>query len=820
MKMSFSFKLRSHSDKLLRDHLKNVGELAESITKSKCIENKELFSKIAYLIGASHDFGKGTTFFQKMLENGEKTKYANHGFLSSLFGYYATKDYLSKINKLKEFWYIPSIAWIVIHRHHGDIKNIGEEDGEISKLDNKGKTDCSKQVKDIIDNNLEELNKIYSELLSGSKTQEFVNIFDHPVDTENFFKEIRKDVFKISREEDIKYYFAILFLYSVLLDADKLDASETPAPERMDIPQGLIEDYKKTKFAGNSNEIKRARDEAYKEVNDSICNLDIRNERVLSINLPTGMGKTLTGLSFALNLRERIKNELGFTPRIIYSLPFLSIIDQNSEVIEDVLRSATKRADVPSNLFLKHHHLADVEYKEEKDSELINPIEDINKSLLLTEGWYSEIVITTFAQLFCSLITNKNRAARKFHNIVNSVIILDEIQSIPTEYWLLINKALSYLSKKFNCWIILMTATEPLIFEKNKEIKSLLNNKERYFKLFNRFEFNFNLAEKEIDAFSKEIFTKIIDEKDKNIMVVLNTIGSCKRMYDRIKNDLLIHYKNEMKVDKDGICVFPDLELINLSTHILPAFRLSRINRIKGDSKRKIIITTQLIEAGVDISVDIIYRDMAPLDCIIQSAGRCNRNNQKTGTVNVISLKDNKTQRRYCSYIYDSTLIDITQEIIPKSDQRVSEKEFVLEAQEKYYNLLNERKSLKKSKEILNHLERLNFGDIVEFRLIEEKADTVSIFVEIDKEAEDIRKQIEEILAENRFERKKSLLKIKSNINECTLSIRLSKEEMLHLPHIGKIEDFKYIPNKELEKWYKLDSGFQAPKTDTDMRIL
>lgn len=815
--MSFSFKLKSHPDKLLRDHLKNVAKLSTDIVNSKYIDDKELFSNVAYLIGISHDFGKATTFFQRMLNDGEKTKYANHGLLSAFFGYYVTKSYLDRKNKLEEFWYMPLVAWIVINKHHGDIKNIGEANGEISRLDDDSEiTYCSKQIKNIVENNFNEVDTIYSEFLEEYKFQEFINTFN------NLGNEIRTGLIKISRQDDIKYYFDILFFYSVLLDADKLDASETSVPARMDISKDIIENYKKIKFGENKSDIDKDRERAYKEVTNSIHTLDIKNERIFSINLPTGIGKTLTGLSFALTLREKVKDEFGFIPRIIYSLPFLSIIDQNSEVIEDMFRSTGGYRDIPSNLFLKHHHLADIEYKERLNNELYL-IENINKSLLLTEGWHSEIVITTFVQFFHSLITNRNRASRKFHNIINSIIILDEIQSIPTEYWLLINRTLKYLSKKFNCWIILMTATEPLIFEENKEIKSLVENKEEYFKLFNRYEFNFNLTEKNFDDFSEEIFNVIINEKDKDIMVVLNTIGTCKRLYEYIKNKLASYnIEIEHVIDEDGICVFPNLELITLSTHILPAFRLKRINRIKGNNKRKIIITTQLVEAGVDISVDIIYRDMAPLDCIIQSAGRCNRNGQKQGLVNVILLKNEKTQRKYCSYIYDSVLTEITREIIQKTGQKASERDFTLNAQEKYYSMINERKSKQKAEQILNHLKRLNFGEIFEFRLIEEKLDSLSIFVEIDEIAESIRKEMEEILAEkNRFKRRENLLKIKKDINQYTISIRLSKgKDILYLPPIGNMDDIKYIPRKNLENWYKLDVGFQTPESDIDLRIL
>jgi len=815
--MLSSYSLKSHPNKLLKCHLENVGNMSKNIINSKFIDNKELFSNIAYLIGISHDFGKATTFFQKMMITGEKRKYANHGFLSALFGYYVTENYLSKTNQLEIFWYLPVIAWVVINKHHGDIKNIvndSEIDGEISKLkDSREMEVILMQMKDIVKNNLEELKAIYTELTKELDLQIFIKYLSDKDSATKFAEKIRNDAINIYTKMDIKYYFDILFLYSILLDADKLDASTTSIPPRIEVQKDLIEIYKKRKFGMPKNEIDKAREDAYKEVIASIDTLDIKNERIFSINLPTGLGKTLTGLSFTLKLREKVKEIFGFTPRIIYSLPFLSIIDQNGEVIENVLKTGYGDREIPSNLFLKHHHLADIVYKEEQEgNNEIYLVENINKSLLLTEGWHSEIIITTFVQLFYSIITNRNRAARKFHNIVNSIIILDEIQSIPTKYWLMINKTLTYLSKNFNCWIIFMTATEPIIFEKDREIKSLISNKNKYFKLFDRFRFNFNITEeKSFDVFSSQVIDEIINSKDKNIMIVLNTVDLCKKMYDYIKNKLLIYYKTTEKIDEDGICIFSEMELINLSTYILPSFRLSRINRIKNDNKRKVIITTQLIEAGVDISVDIIYRDIAPLDCLIQTAGRCNRNNENQGIVNVILLKDDKTKRGYWSYIYDSVLINATKEIINKYGKTTTERNFIIHAQDEYYKLVKDIKS--QNKEILENLKKLNFSEIVNFKLIEENPKLVPIFIEIDEKAESIRKEIEVILAEkNKFEKRENLLKIKKDINQYTISIQ-SKGEENNLEPIGNMSDYRYVPRKDLKNWYRLDVGFYIPET-------
>jgi CRISPR-associated endonuclease/helicase Cas3 len=820
MKMSCSFKLRSHPDKLLIDHLENVGRLSEGIINSKHIKHKDILAKVVYLIGVTHDFAKATTFFQKRFDNREEqTEKARHGFLSSLLGYYLVKRHLFKINKLAEFQHFPVYAWIAIKRHHGNVQNVRWDalNAEISALDESGKEIVQEQIEDIVENNLDEVIGVYEKLLEDFDIREFIEIVKS---WKEFAKEIKMDVVKICREKGIRHFFNILFLYSVLLDADKLDASETEIPSRIrDVKKVIVDNYKKSKFSVSGSFIEKIREEAYKEVNNFIEKLDLRNEQILAINLPTGMGKTLTGLSFSLGLRERIEKELSFTPKIIYCLPFLSIIDQNSEVIEEVFKIGGKYDQIPSNLFLKHHHLADIIYKEEKDGEL-DPIKDLNKSLLLVEGWNSEIVITTFVQFFHSLITNRNRAARKFHNILNSIIILDEVQSIPHKYWLLIKESLTHLAEEFNCWILLMTATQPLIFEGEKEIKHLLRDKEKYFQVFDRVEFNFDLDERgkfnetEFDSFKSKILDEIINNNDKNLMVVLNTIGSCKELYDFLKEKLSEVYGAdpgpEERLDEDGICIFSDMDLINLSTNILPSFRLKRINKIKDKKKRKIVITTQLIEAGVDISVDVIYRDMAPLDCIIQSAGRCNRNNEKReGKIHVVLLKD-ENGRKFYSYIYDPMLIEATLELIKGFGRTVSEKDFVANATAKYYGLIKARASRDVSRNLLGNLRKLNFADISEFRLIEEKLPSISVFIEIDGEAEKIREEVEEIFSlEKGFKRREKLLEIRREINENTISARYSgkTESIKSLPFLEG-EFFRYVPKRELDSWYKLDTGF------------
>lgn len=822
--MLSSFELKSRPDELLMNHLQGVGELSKSTVSSKRISDEffcgeRFLSEIAYLIGIAHDFGKSTREFQIMLKGGKRTECARHGFLSSIFGYYLVEKFLEKNNKLQALPHLPTMAWMTINKHHGDLKDILGTYGEISKFESQEEV-VKQQVRSISDFSFDEVKRIFSGLFSGFDViPEFFKEFSENV---NFVKEmsekVRNSIYEIWEKKTKEYYYLALLLYSVLLDSDKLDASGTEPPLRTEkIPVWLTDEYKEKLEDGRST-INELRNRGYEEVHKLARELNLQQNRVLSLNLPTGMGKTLIGLSCALTLRKRVSEEFGFSPKIIYSLPFLSIIDQNSKVIKNILAPLYGGRGVPSTTFLKHHHLAEMKYEVKEDDGELNPL-DLNKSLLLTEGWHSEIVITTFVQFFQSLITHRNRAARKFHNMVNSIIILDEIQSIPHRYWRLVDEALRDLAKKFNCWIILMTATEPWVFRKGG-VKDLVKEKNKYFQAFDRVEYDFDLQEKSFGEFKAEICT-FVANCEEDIMVVLNTINSCKELYLTLKEELLGHHNlsSEECLDGDGICQFPDLELINLSTHILPDHRLKRIERIKGDRKRKVIITTQLIEAGVDISVDQIFRDLAPLDCIIQTAGRCNRNyEEKKGRVNVVVLKGDGG-RCFHQYIYDPVLIDATKEMIGKFGEKNTEKDFNIKAVSDYFRAIEERGSGQKSREIIGAVEKLNFSEIAQFKLIEEKKHVVSIFVEIDENAKKVREEITRILREEKgFRKAEELLRIKREINSYTISVALGKkirDKITFLLPLGDTDDWKYIPNEKLDMWYKRDVGFE-PDEDID----
>jgi len=804
--------LKSHPDKLLLNHIENVGNLSKKILESKTLNldkfvDAETLKDISYLIGITHDFGKATKFFQEYIqEDDEKKKWklknkpeTHHAFLSSLFTYYIVKEYISKKELVeKDFYkYLPIISFFVVKRHHGNLNKNASDETYYCTIDD-GDEEFEIIKKQIAAIDFDKLNTIYKKLC-----------FEYEINVDDFKDDYKKTVDDINTkqkrlirrlddENTLFYYFATLLLYSVLLDADKTDAANLKSIDRKDIDKDVVDKYKKNKFGcidetNKKSKINEIRENIYNEVISSVNELNLTNDKILSLNVPTGTGKTLTSLSFALNLRERLRKEKGFCPRIIYSLPFLSIIDQNSDVFNDVLDNPT------TDILLKHHHLSDITYKTNEDEfENVKFERDVGKSLLLIEGWNSEIIVTTFMQFFHSFITNRNRAIRKFHNISNSIVILDEVQAIPHKYWLLLKEAIRFFADYFNTYFVFVTATLPLIFDKKEnEIKSLIKNNEEYFKIFDRVDLIPNLILLDIEKFKEELKNDILQNPDNDFLIVMNTINSSKDIYTFIKNE---PNSNE------------NTKIYYLSTNIIPKERLKRIKDIKEKTKeRKIIVSTQLIEAGVDIDVDVVYRDIAPLDSINQVAGRCNRNfGDKKGQVKIFILTEK--DKKYYSYIYDSFIIGKTKNVFKKisamcEPKLINEPKF-LELNKSYFEEIKEGMSEDDSDKILKSIKKLNFEEISEFKLIKEEPYKVDVFVEADEKAKEVLQKYNDIWNNDKlkgFEKKNEFFRIKKDFYDYVISVDNKKVE--DLPWLIE-NQIKHISNKDLKDWYKPDIGF------------
>lgn len=773
-----------HPPKLLKDHLDEVGSISKAAVETLSLENFPLrddISHLVYLIGTCHDFGKATSFFQRYIEdpdNSDRSEKRFHSQLSSLFGYYV----VSKIMKDEDLAYI---AYYVIYYHHGDL---GELLTNYDVLSNKYWGLVQQQSNDILRFSQMELQVIYDNLLGSGN----VSVHDFlSSDTLSALRDrVKKqtDRFIYNPSTTMDHYFEFLFAYSVLLYSDKLSASgigyDKIAGEKKrqsPVSASIIDEYvsRLSSIAGdgssNTLEINALRNEAYREAMNSLKSLDLSKDRFLLIELPTGLGKTMISVGTALRLRESIMNEFGYRPRMIYSLPFLSIIDDNFDKITDAFLPVTGGVKVPASILLKHHHLAEV-YFSFSDNGRSPDIEsyayrDMERQYLLMEGWNSEFIVTSFIQLFHSIITNRNSSAMKFLNITNSIIIIDEVQAIHSGHLNLIREVLKYIAEKLNSWIIFMTATMPAFLEPG-DAKNLVPDPQKYFGAMNRVLYR----RTEGSLTLKELANEVLSITGRNIIVVMNTIDSSRQLYLLLRSRL--ERDRGKPITVEGYADFEGIRLIYLSSAVTPRQRKDRLKLIKqkhGDGgELYIVITTQLVEAGVDIDLDVVVRDRAPLDSIVQAGGRANRNGaQSLGEVRLVRLVDEKGNE-YATKIYDPVLLNITDEMLDemfRNKNAISEDElhmFILE----YYKRVRTKKINKISNDYLAYIGNLQFKDVHGFSLIEKTYEKADVFIPLNEEARKTWKEYESIKKiPDPIKRHEEMLNIRNRFYDYVVSI-------------------------------------------------
>jgi CRISPR-associated endonuclease/helicase Cas3 len=444
------------------------------------------------------------------------------------------------------------------------------------------------------------------------------------------------------------------------------------------------------------------------------------------------------------------------------------------------------------DFLLIHHHLSEARIR--IDEEIFSG----EKGQFIIENWEKPFILTTFWQLFNTLISNENQLLRRFHQLADSIIILDEIQSFPYEYWKLINRLLKELTRLLNCKIIFLTATMPMIFSAAEgEIMDLIDreNRARYFQSFSRY--HLSLVKDLSNITLEELFTaarnEISGKNERSFLFVFNTIKSSKDFFQMVKE------------------VFPEENPIYLSTNILPVERKKRIELVKGINQRKIVISTQLIEAGVDIDLDIVYRDFSPLDSIVQSAGRCNRNNrQKTGEVYLFSLKKEGAHKKDSNYIYPHHSLLPTEKLF--INIKSSSESYLLCSVEQYYQHVKDTISTDQADILLKHIGSLEYEEINKnFQLIKYIPSEL-VFIEKDDKAESILKKFQEILElPDRFQRRNEFLTIKKDFYDYTISVRTTSgnngtSSFRELGHLS------IIPRHLVKEFYDEKTGYKEPE--------
>lgn len=730
---------KSHPFRKLKEHLESVSKHAVKILESQGVNDK-LLLRAAELIGKTHDFAKYTRYFQQKIEERERRKYNpllySHAPLSALFGAWTVgreigDDFLA--------W----SAFAIIYNHHKslDFSLLTLRDRLIDLVKRDNYLYVKKQlesIKDCISQIEEEMQRIgvYG---VGEFVEELLKNPDNFVDwISSAYKRLESKIAE-GYGDPFERLYRLLLLFSALIYADKSEASGIELLEKkMDISCDIVDKHRPVTAC--SDQLKWVREELFRRANLKIQELISRDDvpRVLTITAPTGAGKTATALSIGLKIREYVQSKYGFKPCLIYCLPYINIIEQTYEVASRILES--EKVKVDESVVLKHHHLYPIQM-------LQNEYEDepLELKLLLFDSWESEIIITTFVQFFETLLGTRNRMLLKFHKLFGSIIILDEVQTLPMELWLLIRKSLEALSKY--SWIVIMSATIPSVLAPRNAVE-LVSNYQELYNVLNRVKYTLIDGVKDVNELANFV-NGILDESNvKSVAVVVNTIKTSINVYNEFKKAIpgVIPITDHINGKDVPIIAY-------LSTNIIPRERLKRIERLRDllKSGRKIILVcTQVIEAGVDLDFDVIIRDMAPLDSIVQAGGRCNRNGLKpNGKVYIVKLVDSNGKPTYI-YPYGRLAVEeVTQPILTDG----FEESKLLEKVEQYFEKVREVKVLEdsdRSRKYLEYISDLNLEGLSGLSIIEDAEGApskakVSVFIELDDEATSVLEEFREL---------------------------------------------------------------------------
>lgn len=533
----------------LEEHLREVAKLSEQFS------SKFGAGSFGYLIGLWHDLGKYKAEFQERI--GIKSGYDEEAHLEGKTARsvkHAVSGAIYSLGKFRKSDIIKKYISLPILCHHSGLKNFG--------VDVDTQIDDEKEVKLF----LNAKPNIPKEILEGIKPQQMTKSFSDAT-------------------------VLIRMLFSALIDSDRLDTEKFMSPEK------FKERYSEKIDIGNLND-KLDKHLLDKQNNSEPTKVNLLRKRILkeveskadlkagfyTLTVPTGGGKTLTSLSFAL--KHCLANTME---RVIYAVPYLSIIEQTANIFKDILGESP---------VLEHHSSIDVSKEKEN-----------YRNRLLTENWNHPLIVTTNVQLFESLFSSKTSKIRKLHNLTNSVIILDEAQMIPPDFLQPIVKALKELVKFYNVTIVLCTATQPTLssinsmnftFDGIDNALELAPNPEELFENLKRVKVH--------KPEENKLSFDDVAEKMKNFNQVLSIVN---------RKDDAIGIFNKLSGNK-----------YHLTTNLCGEHRRDVLKKVKNHLQNKdsvYLVCTQLIEAGVDIDFPVVFRAMTGLDSIAQAAGRCNR---------------------------------------------------------------------------------------------------------------------------------------------------------------------------------------------------
>ena len=709
----------------LEEHLLGVASRAREATPTdaKTADGGSL-RDAAEIVGLAHDFGKATTMFQTHIGNdADDGGPSHHARLGGLLAYYA----LSR----RGYGPQPCFAGLVaVAKHHGTLPNADSfiKDSIEQKATWRGwEMDASaynghavEQAKNI-ETNRPGFGRATVERLVGNEGswEEFRSLLtasrpDTEDSADTSLRDQLRETFMMRERrwhpdstlfgngatylDELRLYGALTFAdkthaAGVHADDDRLHADPLTEAQVGEHIEGLGGDSGPGTLEGRLNGLRKGiqdhiRGQSARD--DPIAAFLDGNSRMATLTLPTGYGKTLAGLLAAARIREATDSD-----RIIYALPFTSVIDQTADVLRAVLRDGPDDDPSRDRRLTTHHHLSESLTLSDTENDSERTDEDADKAVMLAESWRAGVTLTTFVQLFESLAGPRNTQSMKLPALHRSVVVIDEPQALPLTWWPLVERLLEALVADYGATIVLMTATQPRIVSEDtvslldgETLDALEPGKDEA--LPDRVAYEFHPTAVATDSGDESLgyddaaatLAAAATGTTDATLAVCNTVDSTAELFDSVAAtlglatesgaaatggavDVAVRFETEVLDDErfgapstTGSAQVraefvrsivsragPDTPaVLYLSTRLRPCdrrFLLAVTSELTTADIPLLVVSTQLIEAGVDVSFDCVYRDFAPLDSIVQAAGRCNRSFERapdTGSVSVWRL--------------------------------------------------------------------------------------------------------------------------------------------------------------------------------------
>lgn len=561
-----------------------------------------------YLCGLLHDMGKYTHKYADYIERAARGERVERGSVNHTFA-----GVIFALERWHQADHSPSDVTVELiayaaGAHHGefDVVDMQFQNGFLHRLEK----------------NRQELH--YAEALAA-----FSNAFDFD-ELDRLFEQAVLEIEAMltvlpgmcKTQRQLWFYFGMLarLLLSALIDADRQDAAEFEhgfAFPQKTVPEKFWEDNlrffeEKLAVLPRNPDINRAR----RAFSDLCLQKAALPEGIYRLNMPTGGGKTLSTLRYAL-----AHNKEHGKQRAIFIIPLLSVLEQNSDVIQKHIQSR--------DMLLEHHS----NVVQEKAPEGKPKHDELQSYELLTQTWGKPFVISTLVQLLNMLFSHKTSDIRRMISLINSTIVIDEVQSLPLKTISMFNMAMNFLSAVCKTTVVLSSATQP-VFEAAKypmrfaEQADIVSYDKALLLPFKRTEIVDRRTKYGMDAEELEEFTEQVCGESRSVLLICNKKATALDLFRRLE-----------RLKQQGWNVF------HLSTSMCPAHRrkiLAEINAsLDNETEKTLCIATQLVEAGIDFSFESVIRVLAGMDNIAQAAGRCNRSGEfhRLCKVYIVNLK-------------------------------------------------------------------------------------------------------------------------------------------------------------------------------------